>query len=67
VNNSGTMALNDGFDHLAEKILGHRFRKSTSFRDKVKQIFARFHPFHNDDEDIARITSIQQLDDAIAL
>ena len=61
------MALNDGFDYLAEETFSHTFRKSTSFRDKVKQIFARFHTLHNEDEDITRITSVQQLNDAIAL
>ena len=64
MNDSGSVALNNGFDNLAEEIFGQRFGQGTAFRDEVKQILARFQTLHHDYERISSIASVQQLDDA---
>ena len=58
---SGAVALDDGFDHLAEEGFGHGFGQGSALSDKVKQILARLHAFHDDHKDVARVARVQQL------
>lgn len=67
MDHSGAVALDDCLDDLAEKVLGHRFGQGTALGDEVEQVLARLHALHDDDERVARVASVQQLDDAAAL
>jgi iron-sulfur cluster repair protein YtfE (RIC family) len=67
VKDTSVVALENSFDHLAEKVFRHSFWQSASFSDKVEKIRARFHSLHNDDEHVCHVASVQQLDYAATL
>ena len=60
MDDTGAVALDDGFGHLAKEVLGQRFRKSATLRDEVEQILRRFRSLHNQHEDFVRVASVQQ-------
>lgn len=64
MDDSGPMALNDRFDDLSEKRFGHTFGQSVAFRNEIIKIFARLHALQHENEHVAHVASIQQLDDA---
>ena len=64
---TGTMTLQHGFDHLAEKVARHVLGKGSSFRDEVEEVLTGLHSLHDDNEYISNIASVQYSNDATAV
>ena len=61
MDDSGSVALDDGFDYLSEKRFGHRFGQGAAFRNEIEQVLARLHALHDQHKSVARVASVQQL------
>lgn len=59
MDDSCSMALDDGVDHLAEKVSGRLFGQSSSFGDEIEQILGRFGSFHHQHKHIVKVASVQ--------